>query len=75
MQTVAVEKTQTKTRRTSIQRVEVEERQTFQDWLAEEAAAGRMILAIGNGKFKFPDKPKETIDFWPIYNEVRADRF
>jgi len=71
MQTVAIEKPQTKIRRASVKRAEP----SFQEWLAEEAAAGRMILATGDGKPKLPAKPKETIDFWPIYNEVRADRF
>jgi len=67
MQIATVEKAQTKI----LQSVEP----TFQEWLAGEAAAGRMILATGNGERKLPAKPKETVDFWPIYNEARADRF
>ena len=75
MKTATIERTQTKVRRTYIPRAEAIEQPTFLDWLEEEAAAGRMILATGNGKPKLPARPKETIDFWPAYNEARADRF
>jgi len=75
MQSATVEKTQTKVRRASVARVKVAHKQTFKEWLEEEAAAGRMILATTNGKPKLPAKPKETIDFWVAYNETRADRF
>jgi len=39
MQTATIEKTRTKLQRASIQRVDVADQQTFQEWLAEEAAA------------------------------------
>jgi len=75
MQPAIIKKTQTKVRRASVARVKVAHKQTFKEWLAKEAAAGRMILATANGKTKLPAKPKETIDFWVAYNETRADRF
>jgi len=75
MQTATIEKTKTRVRRASVARVKVTHKQTFEEWLAEEAAAGRMILAASNGKPKLPARPKETIDFWVAYNETRADRF
>ena len=75
MPAATVEKEQTKIQRASIKNIEVAELQTFQEWLEEEAAAGRMILATSNEKAKLPARPKETIDFWSIYNEIRADRF
>jgi hypothetical protein len=49
--------------------------QTFQEWLADEAAVGRMVLASATGKPKLPAKPEGIVDFGSIYNEVRADRF
>jgi len=73
MQTATIERTRTKVK-TSVQKTKVA-KFTFQEWLAEEAAAGRMTLATGNGRSKLPAKPQETIDFWSIYEEVRADRF
>ena len=75
MQPAIIKKTQTKVRRASVARVKTAHQQTFKEWLEEEAAAGRMILATSNGKPKLPAKPKETIDFWVAYNETRADRF
>ena len=70
---------QTKTRKASAKRsskrTEAEDLLAFDKWLKKEAAAGRMILAKHSKKFKFPDPPTETIDFWPAYNETRADRF
>jgi len=72
MQTATIRKTQTKIK-PSVRKAKVV-KSTFQEWLAEEAATGKMILATGNKKPKLPAKPQETIDFWPIYNEVRADR-
>jgi len=70
---------QTKTRKASTKRsskrTEAEKLQFAKEWLEKEAAAGRMILAKHSKKFKFPDPPTETIDFWPAYNETRADRF
>jgi len=75
MRTATIEKTQTKIRRTSLARVKTAHKQTFKEWLVEEAAAGRMILATASGKPKLPAKPKETIDFWAAYNDTRADRF
>jgi len=73
--TAIIRKTQTKVRRASATRVKTAHQQTFKEWLAEEATAGRIILATANGKPKLPAKPKETIDFWAAYNEIRADRF
>jgi hypothetical protein len=75
MQPATIVKTQTKVRRTSVAKIKTARQQTFKEWLAEEAAAGRMILATANGKPKLPTKPRETIDFWAAYNETRADRF
>jgi len=75
MQVATIEKTKTKVRRASVARIKVAHKQTFKEWLVEEAAAGRMILATSNGKPKLPAKPKETIDFWAAYNDTRADRF
>jgi len=71
MQTATIRRTQTKIK-PSVRKAKVV-KSTFREWLAEEAAAGKMILASGR-KPKLPAKPQETIDFWPIYNEVRADR-
>jgi len=73
MQTATIERTRAKIK-TSVQKAKVA-KFAFQEWLAEEAAAGRMTLATGNGRSKLPAKPQETIDFWSIYDNVRADRF
>ena len=50
-------------------------RQTFEEWLVEEANAGRMILAAESNNATLPPKPTGTADFWNVYNETRADRF
>ena len=49
--------------------------QTFEEWLVEEANAGRMILAAVSNNAPLPSKPTGTADFWEAYNETRADRF
>ena len=73
MKTATAIKTPTKIRRASARRAKAE--QTFMEWLMEEVATGRIIGPKNVTPTPKPPKPQETIDFWPIYEEVRADRF
>jgi hypothetical protein len=75
MQTVIVEKTQTKVRRASVARVKVARKQTFKEWLVEEAAAGRIIGPKNVRKTKTPERPEAGLDWWAAYEYSRSDRF
>jgi len=78
MQPAIIEKTQTKIRRTSVARVKTSHKQTFKEWLAEEAAAGRIIPPRGTGEIpqlpNLSDMPKD-FDFQAFYEDCRAERF
>lgn len=75
MQTATVEKTQTKVRRASVARVKTAHKQTFREWLEEEAAAGRIIAPKNVKKVKIPERPEAGIDWWEAYEYARSDRF
>jgi len=75
MQTATIEKTRTKIQRASIQRVDVADQQTFQEWLAEEAAAGRIIAPKNTKPAAKPEMPEPGLDWWNAYEYSRADRF
>ena len=75
MKIATIERTQTKVRRAYIPRVEAVEQPTFLDWLAEEAAAGRIIAPKNAKPTEKPEKPEPGIDWWRAYEYSRADRF
>jgi len=75
MQPATIEKTQTKVRRASVARVKTVHRQTFKEWLEEEATAGRIIAPKNVKKVKMPERPKAGPDWWEAYEYTRSDRF
>ncbi|MCL2283543.1 MAG: hypothetical protein FWC26_09535 [Fibromonadales bacterium] len=75
MSTATIEKTQTKIRRAFIQKIDIAEQQTFQEWLAEEAAMGRIIAPKNIKPAPKPEKPEPGLDWWSAYEYSRADRF
>jgi len=75
MQPAAIEKTQTKVRRASVVRVKTAHKQTFKEWLEEEAAAGRIIAPKNAKKTKIPERPEAGLDWWAAYEYTRSDRF
>ena len=75
MQPATIKKTQTKVLRASVARVKVAHKQTFKEWLEEEAAAGRIIAPKSVKKVKMPERPKAGLDWWEAYEYTRSDRF
>jgi len=75
MQPATIEKKQTKVRRASVARVKIAHQQTFKEWLAEEAAAGRIIAPKNVKKVKMPERPEAGLDWWEAYEYSRSDRF
>jgi len=58
--------------------VESEQEANFVEWMIEEARAGRASLptsAPGTTIIPKNNEGIKTIDWWPIYEESRADRF
>jgi len=75
MQTATIEKTKTRVRRASVARVKVAHKQTFEEWLAEEVAAGRIIGPKSVRKTKMPERPEAGLNWWEAYEYSRSDRF
>ncbi|MDR2594725.1 MAG: hypothetical protein LBC87_08150 [Fibromonadaceae bacterium] len=75
MQPAIIKKTQTKVHGASVARVKVAHQQTFKEWLAEEAAAGRIIAPKNVKKLKMPEKPEAGLDWLEAYEYTRSDRF
>ncbi|MDR2580161.1 MAG: hypothetical protein LBC85_04115 [Fibromonadaceae bacterium] len=74
MKTATIERTQTKISRASAPRVKTRP-QTFQEWLIEEAAAGRIIGPKNIKPTVKPERPEPGPDWWSAYEYSRADRF
>jgi len=58
--------------------VNSEQEASFVEWMVEEAKAGRASLptsAPGTTIIPKNNEGIKTIDWWPIYEESRADRF
>jgi hypothetical protein len=75
MRTVTIDKPQIKKHSTCEQRVKIARKTTFMDWLAEEAAAGRIIAPKNIKPTAKPERPEPGLDWWSAYEYSRADKF
>jgi hypothetical protein len=75
MKTATIERPQIKKHRVFGQKTRIARKTTFLDWLAEEAAAGRIVAPKNIKPTAKPERPEPGLDWWSAYEYSRADRF